>query len=685
MRIFIYVFIFLLFKLWAGHVMAADLPETETYDTGVYQIETTDPVIGGVDGISNKSARNLANRTKYLKAKVDLLDSTNRSLTRYIISGTGTQRVAGTLYTNDTAEDIRVYLSLTGALSTVALDGNIIFRYNGSSATSPFTFDVRPGSTYVVTGGIDYWSEFGIPPPPPDTIAPTVPTNLSATVISTTQIDLAADISTDSSGVNGYKFYMDGAQIADVASPSYSKTGLTSGTTYSFTVAAYDIYSNLSAQSVPVIATTTLLGDVTVTDVTYNQTTHIFTMVAKNVGSANITFTSGIQIRFLVDDVVRYTNVVGVGFTLNAGASEPLQSDNLYTIPDGVHVITADVNANQAVVEANYLNNSKSINVSVTPSGAQGFAQSAGVTGGAGGQSIVVTNTNASGAGSLRAAIETSGPKIITFTPALSGTITFASDVHSPTNDWTLDGTGASITIAGYSLNLNHNTTDPLTIYGRNIIIRRLTFNGTQADHNAINIDYGTRNVWIDHNTFVNNSTGQTGQGLAIWDRDYPELHGIGALQGITVSWNKFSTPNIKSLLIAGQNDSIDLDTRISLHHNWFNGVNARNPRIGNALVHMWNNYINDWTEYGTGISSGGDLLSENNIYEKAAGGTAIDANYGGIAANSVNISGNWYIGTPAPTAESGGTFPNNLINYTYTPETADAALKTAIMAGAGA
>jgi hypothetical protein len=51
----------------------ADLPETETYDAGVYQLETTDAVVGGASGKSNAAAINLANRTKWLKARVDEL------------------------------------------------------------------------------------------------------------------------------------------------------------------------------------------------------------------------------------------------------------------------------------------------------------------------------------------------------------------------------------------------------------------------------------------------------------------------------------------------------------------------------------------------------------------------------------------------------------------------------------
>lgn len=49
----------------------ANLTETAAWEGGIYQIETTDPVVGGPDGISNIQAKQLANRTKYLKGFAD--------------------------------------------------------------------------------------------------------------------------------------------------------------------------------------------------------------------------------------------------------------------------------------------------------------------------------------------------------------------------------------------------------------------------------------------------------------------------------------------------------------------------------------------------------------------------------------------------------------------------------------
>ena len=46
----------------------ANLTETETYEAGIYQLETSDKLLGGVDGISNRQAAQLANRTAWLKA-----------------------------------------------------------------------------------------------------------------------------------------------------------------------------------------------------------------------------------------------------------------------------------------------------------------------------------------------------------------------------------------------------------------------------------------------------------------------------------------------------------------------------------------------------------------------------------------------------------------------------------------
>jgi len=99
--------------------------------------------------------------------------------------------------------------------------------------------------------------------PSPDTQAPTIPTNLTATAISSSQINLAWTASTDNVGVTGYRIYRcqgsgctPSTQIGTSATNSYSNTGLTASTAYVYQVAAYDAAGNPSAQSTSASATT---------------------------------------------------------------------------------------------------------------------------------------------------------------------------------------------------------------------------------------------------------------------------------------------------------------------------------------------------------------------------------------------------------------------------------------------
>ena len=49
----------------------ANLQETGVWEEGIYQLETSDPVMGGANGVDNKPLRQLANRTGYLKKKLE--------------------------------------------------------------------------------------------------------------------------------------------------------------------------------------------------------------------------------------------------------------------------------------------------------------------------------------------------------------------------------------------------------------------------------------------------------------------------------------------------------------------------------------------------------------------------------------------------------------------------------------
>lgn len=93
--------------------------------------------------------------------------------------------------------------------------------------------------------------------PTPDTQAPTTPTNLVASNITTSSLQLNWTASTDNVGVSGYDVYMNGTLKTSVTSATASITGLTAATSYSFYVKAKDAAGNASANSTTINATTT--------------------------------------------------------------------------------------------------------------------------------------------------------------------------------------------------------------------------------------------------------------------------------------------------------------------------------------------------------------------------------------------------------------------------------------------
>ncbi|GAA0593401.1 alkaline phosphatase [Kribbella sandramycini] len=82
-----------------------------------------------------------------------------------------------------------------------------------------------------------------------DTQAPTVPTGLASTGVTATTAGLSWTASTDNVGVTGYDVLRNGTQVATSETTSYTDTGLTGDTTYSYTVRARDLAGNVSGAS----------------------------------------------------------------------------------------------------------------------------------------------------------------------------------------------------------------------------------------------------------------------------------------------------------------------------------------------------------------------------------------------------------------------------------------------------
>ena len=90
-----------------------------------------------------------------------------------------------------------------------------------------------------------------------DTVAPTAPTALAASGTTGTTTNLAWTASTDNVAVTGYDIYQGTTLKGSSTTTTYTVTGLTASTAYTFTVKAKDAAGNVSAASNAVNVTTT--------------------------------------------------------------------------------------------------------------------------------------------------------------------------------------------------------------------------------------------------------------------------------------------------------------------------------------------------------------------------------------------------------------------------------------------
>lgn len=66
----------------------ADLPEKDEWTPGIYQLETSDPVLGGPDGIDNLQGKQLASRTRYLLGLITKIVSGATKVGKAVIADT---------------------------------------------------------------------------------------------------------------------------------------------------------------------------------------------------------------------------------------------------------------------------------------------------------------------------------------------------------------------------------------------------------------------------------------------------------------------------------------------------------------------------------------------------------------------------------------------------------------------
>ncbi len=164
-----------------------------------------------------------------------------------------------------------IVLTWTAATDNVGVAGYNVYRDGSKVGTSPYPVytdaNLASGSfTYQVeafdgAGNKSAGKSNSVTASPAttaDSTPPGAPTGLVATSNSASQIDLSWSASTDNVGVIGYAIYRGALKVATVSGTTYSDTGLSSATPYSYTIQARDAAGNFSGASNTSTATTAL-------------------------------------------------------------------------------------------------------------------------------------------------------------------------------------------------------------------------------------------------------------------------------------------------------------------------------------------------------------------------------------------------------------------------------------------
>ncbi|KAI1411681.1 polysaccharide lyase family 1 protein [Hypoxylon sp. FL1857] len=281
--------------------------------------------------------------------------------------------------------------------------------------------------------------------------------------------------------------------------------------------------------------------------------------------------------------------------------------------------------------------------------------QNGGTTGGAGGETVTVTDVD-----SLVNAAKQDGPLTI----IVSGAITGAAKVHVSTNKTIYGETGSSLTGVGLYIRRTSN-----------VIVRNMKIAKVEAENgDAIGID-GSSNVWVDHCDL----SGDLNRGKDDYDGLVDISHGS---EWVTVS-NTYFHDHWKASLI-GHSDNNAKEDQGALHvtyaGNHFDKTYSRAPLVRFGTVHIINTFWDTLISSGVNCRMGAQVLIQSSAFKNSSQNAVFfaDSKETGYAVlDDVDLGG-------SKNTVPAGTLTANALPYTPIKALGSAAVAGAIPNSAG-
>ncbi len=164
----------------------------------------------------------------------------------------------------------------------------------------------------------------------------------------------------------------------------------------------------------------------------------------------------------------------------------------------------------------------------------------------------------------------------------------------------TLEGVGTDAVANGWGIRLKSASNVEVSNIGV------MNCNSTAGDN--IGMQQANDHIWVHNCDLFYGNAGS----------DADQIKGDGALDNktstyITLSYNHFWDSGKASLL--GLSEGTTSGLYITYHHNWFDHSDSRHPRVRYYSAHIYNNYFDGVSKYGSGSTLGSSLFIEGNYF----------------------------------------------------------------------